>query len=1282
MAFQLYLRPYPRALYLVSSTTALVLQQPELNDKDDKAEIELLALDDVDLTRLVRINKAPCVTGVLGLLSIPVAGTNEIFLLVSTAAIVLPPLLPGTTLTASKLLAVEFHCLTSGIWDDASVVPLSVRNETDSPAFDDLEFNQFGSYPQQQSSAATRARSQVYSNTTSPASSAGLAHPCDGMKRYLETGTFYFATTGNWNISKSLASWDWAAIKRGDSTTSVLDDYDDSFVWNSNILRPLLNFRSHLSPSWRDLLDSERMLVPVIQGFTGVIPIGISGTSSLGKKVHLGLISRLGWKRAGARFKTRGVDDEGNVANFVETETVIATEDSCMSFVQVRGSVPLFWEQQGSQTFGHKLQITRPQAASQAAFDKHFISLVSHYGSVHAINLLGGGESEQVLSEAYNKHLQSLINTLRSDEETFETNDPVGLTAYDFHAQVRAGGHDLVKEDFQQRLAAIREAREKFRWTVIDRAGGELVERQQGVFRTNCLDCLDRTNYVEDVISAVTTNAFISQISTPTSSVPPNMLTAAHRELWADNGDALSRIYAGTGALNTSVTRSGGKRGWGALFSDASKSVGRAIQATFGDQEKQMSIDLFLGIMAGQRPVQVYDPISDAIHSQLKARLSEYSSIKQIQIFCGTWNLNGKPLSGNLGLWLFPEGVTSSDVYCIAFQELVPLNAQQILQTDPAPRRRCEEMLSKAFAQQSEKNQFVLLRSEQLVGTAIFVFARKELLPHIARVEGASRKTGLRGMSGNKGGCGVRFDLYDTSLCLMTCHLAAGHSNVTERNADYKTISHELSFQRGRRIDDHGLVIWSADFNYRIDLTNEEVRERIADGDLQPLWEADQVSRFTTARTRYQLAHHKQLRNAIMYKDAFEEYQEGEITFAPVYATFNTEVHIIDHAKEEFIRHTLTTEVLKREVNSAKGNRRPPPIPAAKKPDAIDLDRSFKELKFDAKPGVAGQGAAEDTGAFRQQGNKTTAKRSPSPISSSIEDGFVKVRYQMTGSTNNSSTSLHTMSPLNSSVTNLTSGSSNATVGSQLRRVPPALPGLPSRPSRSGSRSAVPTLDKVDEKVGRPKITRGAEKPTENTDSPVSISHAEESNLPHGSGVARLIAEANRRAQEAGAANAKSATISSTTPATPKVEVAQRQSPALSRSVPTLPARSISVPAHENLKNSVPDLITLSSEKSPALPLPPRRDSIQSVPSRKGSLNVAMRGSLPSDPTLSTGNTARSASSDSGKPRRLPPPVANHSDLAKAAFKDGREVVELAEQRSEATKKAKPSVPPKPRNLM
>ena len=39
--------------------------------------------------------------------------------------------------------------------------------------------------------------------------------------------------------------------------------------------------------------------------------------------------------------------------------------------------------------------------------------------------------------------------------------------------------------------------------------------------------------------------------------VNSNALWSYHRELWAENGDALSRIYAGTGALNTSFTRSG-----------------------------------------------------------------------------------------------------------------------------------------------------------------------------------------------------------------------------------------------------------------------------------------------------------------------------------------------------------------------------------------------------------------------------------------------------------------------------------------------------------------------------------------------------------------------------------------------------------------------------------------------------------------------------------------------------------------------------------------------------
>lgn len=49
-------------------------------------------------------------------------------------------------------------------------------------------------------------------------------------------------------------------------------------------------------------------------------------------------------------------------------------------------------------------------------------------------------------------------------------------------------------------------------------------------------------------------------------------------------------------------------------------------------------------------------------------------------------------------------------------------------------------------------------------------------------------------------------NLFDTSVCFMTAHLAAGHGNVTERNADYRTISQGLKFLKGKMIHDHEWV--------------------------------------------------------------------------------------------------------------------------------------------------------------------------------------------------------------------------------------------------------------------------------------------------------------------------------------------------------------------------------------------------------------------------------------------------------------------------------------------
>lgn len=74
-------------------------------------------------------------------------------------------------------------------------------------------------------------------------------------------------------------------------------------------------------------------------------------------RVTVSLISRLDWKRARTRFITRGVDDDGHVANFVETETITSVSPLSSnstaqlvigSFIQIRGSVPVFFEQSGT----------------------------------------------------------------------------------------------------------------------------------------------------------------------------------------------------------------------------------------------------------------------------------------------------------------------------------------------------------------------------------------------------------------------------------------------------------------------------------------------------------------------------------------------------------------------------------------------------------------------------------------------------------------------------------------------------------------------------------------------------------------------------------------------------------------------------------------------------------------------------------------------------------------------------------------------------------------------
>jgi synaptojanin len=99
----------------------------------------------------------------------------------------------------------------------------------------------------------------------------------------------------------------------------------------------------------------------------------------------------------------------------------------------------VFWEQQGLQTFGQRIQITRPQA-SQPAFERHFGHLTEQYGYVHAINLLGTKDAEASLTSAYARHLNIAKGVWGED---------IGITHYDFHQAVRMAGHDSIMRDLR-----------------------------------------------------------------------------------------------------------------------------------------------------------------------------------------------------------------------------------------------------------------------------------------------------------------------------------------------------------------------------------------------------------------------------------------------------------------------------------------------------------------------------------------------------------------------------------------------------------------------------------------------------------------------------------------------------------------------------------------------------------------------------------------------------------------------------------------------------------------
>lgn len=406
------------------------------------------------------------------------------------------------------------------------------------------------------------------------------------------TKTFYYSYT--YDLTNTLQT---NMLRYKTKSLGLVDDdlahsfaYNDRFVWNSHLLEPVLATFDR-AYDW---------FLPIIHGFIDQIKICIFDAD-----VYVTLIARRSHYFAGARFFKRGVNDRGNVANEVETEQIVAdmlttsfndpeagfyNNERFTSFVQHRGSIPLSW----SQATAPNIRMTKPPIElnvidpyySSAAL--HFDNLFKRYGSpVQVLNLIK--QKEKTPRET--KLLTEFEDCINYLNEFLPKDKQIQYTGWDMSRASKSHGQDVIAwlENYSEKT---------LRSTNFFHNGKTIEETQlqEGVCRTNCIDCLDRTNTAQFVIGKralghqLAALGFIEGRYLEYDSDAINTLT----EMFHDHGDTIALQYGGSHLVNTLQTYRKINQ-WSSHSRDMIESVKRFYSNSFVDAQRQDAINLFLG---------------------------------------------------------------------------------------------------------------------------------------------------------------------------------------------------------------------------------------------------------------------------------------------------------------------------------------------------------------------------------------------------------------------------------------------------------------------------------------------------------------------------------------------------------------------------------------------------------------------------------------------------------------------------------------------------------------
>ncbi|KAI9055758.1 hypothetical protein LZ554_000699 [Drepanopeziza brunnea f. sp. 'monogermtubi'] len=358
---------------------------------------------------------------------------------------------------------------------------------------------------------------------------------------------------------------------------------DPLFWWNRKIIQPFAD------------AGQGSLVLPLMQGYVGQksfemnpnppkTAVGADGVEKSSMELEdLSAVTsshRNSGESGATGLNDSQSNDEGFTANSVETEQILSDpswKSKVYSFIQVRGSIPVFFSQ-SPYSFKPIPQLQHSENINYDAFKRHFQRLSDKYGSIQVVSLVEKHGPESIVGDRYDNYTERL----NSSEE-----QKVGFEWFDFHAICRG----MKFENVSLLMDAVGEKLDSFGQTI--EVDGKQVSKQRGVLRTNCMDCLDRTNVVQ---SACGMRALEGQLKAEgiDMSLQPDQTTQWFNYLWADNGDAISKQYASTAALKGDFTRTR-KRNLQGAINDMGNSIQRFYSGIVNDYFSQAAIDFLLG---------------------------------------------------------------------------------------------------------------------------------------------------------------------------------------------------------------------------------------------------------------------------------------------------------------------------------------------------------------------------------------------------------------------------------------------------------------------------------------------------------------------------------------------------------------------------------------------------------------------------------------------------------------------------------------------------------------